>query len=85
VPRELTASFAGIPVNQPCTRVDDADYVPLLHGGFLHIWEYVVFVDFGNNVEDRLGHVKYLILSSVWCFGSLNAVVLSQNWDSFQC
>jgi len=35
------------------------------------------FVDFCNNVEDRLGHV---IFDLVWCcFGSLNAVVLSQN------
>jgi len=55
VPRELTASLAGIPVNQPVPEWIDADYFPILHGGFLHIGEYVVFVDFGNNVEDRLG------------------------------
>jgi len=33
-----------------------------LHGGFLHIAGNMLFLwIFGNNVEDRLGHVKYLI------------------------
>jgi len=58
--------------------VDDTDYFPIsarrffAHMGICCLWI------FGNNVEDRLGHVKYLILF-MWCFGSLNAVVLSQN------
>jgi len=42
------------------TRVDDADYVPIFAGGFAPSRE-CCFLDFGNNVEDRLGHVKYLI------------------------
>lgn len=33
-----------------------------LHGGFLHIAGNMLFLwIFGNNIEDRLGHVKYLI------------------------
>ncbi|MBW4644865.1 MAG: rhomboid family intramembrane serine protease [Goleter apudmare HA4340-LM2] len=33
-----------------------------LHGGFLHLAGNMLFLwVFGNNVEDRLGHVKYLI------------------------
>ena len=33
-----------------------------LHGGFLHIAGNTLFLwIFGNNIEDRLGHIKYLI------------------------
>ncbi|NJM73235.1 MAG: rhomboid family intramembrane serine protease [Scytonema sp. RU_4_4] len=33
-----------------------------LHGGFLHLAGNMLFLwIFGNNIEDRLGHVKYLI------------------------
>ncbi len=33
-----------------------------LHGGFLHLAGNMLFLwVFGNNIEDRLGHVKYLI------------------------
>jgi membrane associated rhomboid family serine protease len=34
-----------------------------LHGGFFHLTGNMLYLwVFGNNVEDRLGHVKYLIL-----------------------
>jgi membrane associated rhomboid family serine protease len=33
-----------------------------LHGGFLHLGGNMLFLSiFGNNIEDQLGHVKYLI------------------------
>lgn len=33
-----------------------------LHGGFLHLGGNMLFLSiFGNNIEDRLGHLKYLI------------------------
>lgn len=33
-----------------------------LHGGFLHLGGNMLFLSiFGNNIEDRLGHIKYLI------------------------
>lgn len=33
-----------------------------LHGGFLHLGGNMLFLAiFGNNIEDRLGHIKYLI------------------------
>jgi len=62
VPRELTASFNGVatyqPVPEPLTLVTSQ----FLHGGFLHVAGNMLFLwIFGNNVEDRLGHVKYLI------------------------
>ncbi|AFZ19449.1 rhomboid family intramembrane serine protease [Allocoleopsis franciscana] len=62
VPKELTASFGGIPVNQsvpePLTLVTSQ----FLHGGFLHILGNMLFLwIFGNNIEDKLGHIKYII------------------------
>jgi membrane associated rhomboid family serine protease len=62
VPKQLTASFGGIPVNQsvpePLTLVTSQ----FLHGGFLHILGNMLFLwIFGNNIEDKLGHIKYII------------------------
>lgn len=62
IPKELTANFHGIPVNQavpePLTLVTSQ----FLHGGLLHIFGNMLFLwIFGNNIEDQLGHVKYLI------------------------
>jgi Uncharacterized membrane protein (homolog of Drosophila rhomboid) len=62
VPIELTASFRG-----EITSSSRPEWVTLftsqfLHGGFLHIGGNMLFLwVFGNNVEDRLGHVRYLI------------------------
>ena len=62
VPRELSANFAGIPVNQPVPEWMTLITSQFLHGGFLHIAGNMLFLwIFGNNIEDRLGHVKYLI------------------------
>jgi membrane associated rhomboid family serine protease len=61
VPQELSAFFAGRRVSVP------PEWVTLissqfLHGGFLHILGNMLFLwIFGNNVEDKLGHVRYLI------------------------
>jgi len=61
VPRELSASFAGIPVNQPVPEWATLISSQFLHGGFLHLAGNMWFLwIFGNNVEDRLGHVRYL-------------------------
>jgi len=62
VPRELTASFAGIPVNQPVPEWATLITSQFLHGGLLHLGGNMLFLwIFGNNVEDRLGHVRFLI------------------------
>lgn len=62
VPRELSASFSGIPVNQPVPEPLTLITSQFLHGGFLHILGNMLFLwIFGNNIEDKLGHVKYLI------------------------
>ncbi|MEW6498317.1 MAG: rhomboid family intramembrane serine protease [Cyanobacteriota bacterium] len=62
VPKELSASFNGIPVNQPVPEPLTLVTSQFLHGGFLHILGNMLFLwIFGNNIEDQLGHIKYLI------------------------
>ncbi|MEQ9357262.1 rhomboid family intramembrane serine protease [Coleofasciculus chthonoplastes] len=62
VPKELSASFQGIPVNQPVPEWFTLISSQFLHGGFLHIGGNMLFLwIFGNNIEDRLGHIKYFI------------------------
>ncbi len=62
VPRELTASFAGQPTGLPFPAWVTLITSQFLHGGFLHVAGNMLFLwIFGNNVEDKLGHVKYLI------------------------
>ncbi len=63
VPRELSTTFSGQLVASPSVP----EWITLfssqfLHGGFLHIAGNMLFLwIFGNNVEDRLGHIRYLI------------------------
>jgi membrane associated rhomboid family serine protease len=54
VPQELTANFSG-----EWTTLITSQF---LHGGWWHLISNMVFLwVFGNNIEDRLGHLKYLI------------------------
>ena len=62
VPCELSSTCRTLPVNQPLPEWMTLFTSQFLHGGFLHIAGNMLFLwIFGNNVEDRLGHVKYLI------------------------
>ena len=61
VPRELTESFTGqssVPLGEWFTLVSSQ----FLHGGFLHIAGNMLYLwIFGNNIEDQLGHVKFIV------------------------
>ena len=62
VPRELTASLAGVPVHHPLPEWTTLITSQFLHAGFLHVAGNMLFLwIFGNNVEDRLGHFKYFL------------------------
>ena len=63
VPRELTASLAGEALRyQPFPEWITLITSQFLHGGFAHIAGNMLFLwIFGNNVEDRLGHIRFLI------------------------
>jgi membrane associated rhomboid family serine protease len=64
VPIQLTGAIAGNPV--PILPGEPPEILTLitsqfLHGGFAHIAGNMLFLwIFGNNVEDQLGHVKFL-------------------------
>ncbi len=61
VPAKLTASFAGEPTGLPFPAWVTLITSQFLHGGILHIAGNMLFLwIFGNNVEDRLGHFKFL-------------------------
>ncbi len=63
VPRELTLALEGTTLaTSPLPEWTTLITSQFLHGGFLHIAGNMLFLwIFGNNVEDCLGHIKYLI------------------------
>lgn len=62
VPRDLTAYFAGEPTGLPFPAWITLFSSQFLHGGFLHVAGNMLFLwIFGNNVEDKLGHVRFII------------------------
>jgi membrane associated rhomboid family serine protease len=54
--------FGGGPFPGGDLQVDNALLSMFLHGGFLHLGGNLLFLwIFGDNVEDRLGHVRFLL------------------------
>ena len=62
VPCKLSGSCVRAALSQPIPEWLTLVTSQFLHGGFLHIAGNMWFLwIFGNNVEDKLGHIKYLI------------------------
>ena len=62
VPCQLSSSCPSNLVTQLVPEWMTLITSQFLHGGFLHLAGNMLFLwIFGNNIEDRLGHVKYLI------------------------
>ncbi len=62
VPCELSGRCALVGVNSLVPEWLTLLTSQFLHGGFLHLAGNMLFLwIFGNNVEDQLGHVKYLV------------------------
>jgi membrane associated rhomboid family serine protease len=62
VPKELSASFEGLPSNRPVPEILTLVTSQFLHGGFLHVAGNMLFLwIFGNNIEEQLGRIKYVI------------------------
>jgi membrane associated rhomboid family serine protease len=65
VPAQFTGAITGNPA--PILPVEPPEILTLissqfLHGGFAHVAGNMLFLwIFGNNVEDQLGHVKFLL------------------------
>ena len=84
IPQQLSASFNGVPVNQPVPEILTLITSQFLHGGFMHIAGNMLFLwTFGDNIEHDLGHFKFLffylacgVLAGLthWFFGMQSAV-----------
>lgn len=62
VPRELTLSLQNGQPNAVFGQLLTLITCQFLHGGFLHLGGNMLFLwIFGNNIEDKLGHLKYII------------------------
>ena len=62
IPQELSASFAGTPPDQPVPELVTLVSSQFLHGGLMHIGFNMLYLwIFGNNIEDSLGHGKFII------------------------
>ena len=71
IAQELTSGKSFEVLNTTFGRVDIETPVPtvltiftsmFIHGGFMHLAGNMMFLwVFGDNIEDRLGHVKYLV------------------------
>ena len=62
VPQELSASFNGISVDQPVPEFLTLFTSQFLHASFIHVGFNMLFLwIFGNNIEEELGRVKFLI------------------------
>jgi membrane associated rhomboid family serine protease len=61
VPKQLTASFNGIEINSQFPEWLTLITCQFLHASFLHVGGNMLFLwIFGDNIEDQLGHFKYL-------------------------
>ncbi len=65
----IVLSYGAIPhnlltleTNQPVSPITTIFSSMFLHGGFLHLGgNMLYFWIFGNNIEDKLGHIRFLI------------------------
>ena len=67
--KEITYAFGAIPYNiltfetrQPINPVFTVFSSMFMHGGFFHLAGNMLYLwIFGNNIEDRLGHLRFII------------------------
>jgi len=84
VPEQLTASLQSGNLAYVVPQLSTLITSQFLHGGFLHVGGNMLFLwVFGNNIEDQIGHLKFLIFYLIcgslaglaqWFFFSQSAV-----------
>ncbi|MGL5835851.1 MAG: rhomboid family intramembrane serine protease [Waterburya sp.] len=84
VPRELTASFNGVDVHQDIPEIVTPITSQFLHAGFTHVGFNMLFLYiFGNNIEEKLGRVKFLLfylscgilaVMAQWFFSAMSTI-----------
>ena len=76
VPLELNASLHGTTIYQPIPEPLTLFTSQFLHAGFIHVGFNMLFLSiFGNNIEERLGRVKYIVF--YLCCGALAGLTQS--------
>ena len=62
IPKDLTTSFAGNPLSRSVPKIYTLITSQFLHSGLVHIGFNMLFLwIFGNNIEECLGHFKFLL------------------------
>lgn len=62
IPKQLTASLQGVPGGSLHGEALTLITSQFLHGGWLHLGGNMLYLwVFGNNVEDQMGHFRFLI------------------------
>ncbi|BAZ44459.1 rhomboid family protein [Chondrocystis sp. NIES-4102] len=84
VPRELTTTIRGVGIPQGIPEVLTPITSQFLHAGFAHLGFNMLFLwIFGNNIEEQLGRVKYIVfylscgvvaVLAQWFFSALSDV-----------
>jgi membrane associated rhomboid family serine protease len=84
VPQELTASFNGLDVQQSIPELVTPITSQFLHAGFTHVGFNMLFLYiFGNNIEEKLGRVKFLLfylscgvlaVMAQWFFSAMSTI-----------
>lgn len=84
IPKQLSASFSGIAINQPVPEIATLITSQFLHGGLMHIGGNMLFLwTFGDNIEHDLGHIKFLLFYLIcgilaglthWLFGMQSTI-----------
>ena len=60
--RNLTTGIGSVNIETPVHTVFTIFSSMFIHGGFMHLAGNMMFLwVFGDNIEDRLGHVRYLV------------------------
>ena len=80
----MTASLNGIPLNQGVPELSTLITSQFLHAGFAHVGFNMLYLYiFGNNIEEQLGSLKYLLFYlacgvlaglSQWFFSAMSHV-----------
>ena len=84
VPKELTASFNGVDVQQGIPEIVTPITSQFLHAGFTHVGFNMLFLwIFGNNIEEELGRAKFVLfylscgviaVLAQWFFSAMSTV-----------
>nr|WP_321524426.1 rhomboid family intramembrane serine protease [uncultured Cohaesibacter sp.] len=82
IPSQLLSSTSGLIATTDAFEWTDLITYAFLHGGWMHLIGNMAFLwVFGDNIEDAMGHVRYLLFYCLCAAGAALAHALA-NWGS---